>query len=44
MSQFKLHWAITQLTAAEIIVERVDSSKPNMGLTNWKKNVQMGKF
>jgi len=34
--QNKLHWAITGKTAAELIAERADSSKANMGLTNWK--------
>ena len=34
--QNKLHWAITGHTAAEIIAERADSSRPNMGLTTWK--------
>jgi hypothetical protein len=34
--QNKLHWAITGQTAAEIIHERVDHAKPNMGLTNWR--------
>ncbi|MBN2590691.1 MAG: virulence RhuM family protein [Sedimentisphaerales bacterium] len=34
--QNKMHWAITGMTAAEIINERADSSKPNMGLTNWR--------
>jgi hypothetical protein len=34
--QNKLHWAITGQTAAELIAARVDSSKENMGLTNWK--------
>jgi len=34
--QNKLHWAITGLTAAEIIAKRVDAAKPNMGLTSWK--------
>ncbi len=34
--QNKMHWAITGKTAAEIIVQRVDSDKPNMGLTNWR--------
>ena len=34
--QNKLHYAITQHTAAEIIYERADSTKPNMGLTTWK--------
>jgi hypothetical protein len=41
--QNKLHWAITGKTAAELIVERVDSSKPNMGLTTWK-NAPKGKI
>ena len=34
--QNKLHWAIVGETAAEIIYNRVDSQKDNMGLTNWK--------
>jgi hypothetical protein len=34
--QNKLHWAITGQTAAEIIAERADASRPNMGLTTWK--------
>nr|MBL0702030.1 virulence RhuM family protein [Desulfobacterales bacterium] len=34
--QNKLHWAITGQTAAEIIYDRVDSEKTNMGLTNWR--------
>ncbi|MFD2885972.1 virulence RhuM family protein [Chitinophaga cymbidii] len=34
--QNKLHWAITGQTAAEIIHNRVDATKPNMGLTTWK--------
>jgi len=34
--QNKLHWAITGCTAAEIIAERADAGKPNMGLTSWK--------
>lgn len=34
--QNKLHWAITGQTAAEIISERADSSKKNMGLTTWR--------
>ncbi len=36
--QNKLHWAITGNTAAEIINKRADSTKPNMGLTNWRGN------
>ncbi|MFA7234053.1 MAG: virulence RhuM family protein [Terrimicrobiaceae bacterium] len=34
--QNKMHWAITGRTAAEIIRDRADSTKPNMGLTNWR--------
>lgn len=34
--QNKMHWAITGMTAAEIIHERADSAKQNMGLTNWR--------
>ena len=34
--QNKMHWAITGKTAAQIIHERADSKKPNMGLTNWR--------
>lgn len=34
--QNKLHWAVTGKTAAEIVAERADASKPSMGLTTWK--------
>jgi hypothetical protein len=34
--QNKLHWATHGHTAAELIVERADAEKPNMGLTTWK--------
>ncbi len=34
--QNKLHFAVSGKTAAEIISERADTSKPNMGLTSWK--------
>jgi len=34
--QNKLHWAITGSTASEIITQRADSTKKNMGLTNWR--------
>lgn len=37
--QNKFHYAITGLTAAEIVVERIDSNKMNMGLTNWKGHI-----
>lgn len=33
-----MHWAITGLTAAEIISSRANSELPNMGLTNWRKS------
>lgn len=36
--QNKLHFAITGNTAAEIIYNRIDSNKNNMGLTNWKNS------
>lgn len=36
--QNKFHYAITGNTAAEIIYNRVDSKKVNMGLTNWDKS------
>jgi hypothetical protein len=34
--QNKLHFAVTGKTAAELIAERADSRRPNMGLTTWK--------
>lgn len=34
--QNKLHWAIHGQTAAEVIVNRADYQKGNMGLTTWK--------
>lgn len=36
MVQNKLHFAIHGHTASELIVERADATKPNMGLTSWK--------
>lgn len=36
--QNKLEWAITGMTAAEIIASRSIADKPNMGLTNWKSS------
>ncbi|MHB8336763.1 MAG: virulence RhuM family protein [Ignavibacteriaceae bacterium] len=41
--QNKLHWAVTGKTAAQLIAERADSSKPQMGLQTWK-NVSQGKI
>ncbi|MCM5528911.1 virulence RhuM family protein [Parasegetibacter sp. NRK P23] len=34
--QNKLHFAISGKTAAQIIAERANADKPNMGLTTWK--------
>ena len=34
--QNKLHWAVHQNTAAELIKNRVSAKKQNMGLTTWK--------
>lgn len=36
MAQNKIHWAIHGHTAAELIAERADAAKPNMGLTAWE--------
>lgn len=36
MVQNKLHWAIHGQTAAEVICNRADAEKKNMGLTTWK--------
>jgi hypothetical protein len=36
--QNKLHFAISGRTAAEIIHERAGSTRPHMGLTNWKNS------
>jgi len=36
--QNKLHWAIIGKTASEIIVNRSDADKDNMGLTTWKNS------
>ena len=33
--QNKMHWASHGHTAAEIVSERADADKPNMGLTSW---------
>lgn len=37
--QNKFHYAITGLTAAEIVSNRIDSASRNMGLTNWKGGI-----
>ena len=36
--QNKMHYAVSHQTAAEIIYNRADSGKDNMGLTNWKNS------
>jgi len=41
--QNKLHWAIARETAAEIVYNRADHSKENMGLTSWK-NAPLGRI
>lgn len=33
--QNKMHWAVHGHTAAELIFERIDADKPNLGLTTW---------
>ena len=38
-TQNKLLFAVTGKTAAEIIVDRADASKENMGLTSWKGRI-----
>jgi hypothetical protein len=37
-TQNKLLFAVTNKTAAEIVMSRADSQAPNMGLTSWKGN------
>lgn len=37
--QNKLHFAATGKTAPEVIAERADASKPNMGLTSWRSGI-----
>lgn len=36
--QNKMHWAAHGQTAAEIVCQRADAAKENMGLTNWSGN------
>ena len=38
-TQNKLLYAITHQTAAEIVISRADTNKPNMGLTTWKGSI-----
>jgi hypothetical protein len=37
--QNKLHFATTGKAASELILERADAAKPNMGLTTWKAGI-----
>jgi hypothetical protein len=43
-AQNKLEYAVTGMTAAEIIKQRADHSLPNMGLTTWKTQKEVGKI
>jgi hypothetical protein len=36
--QNKMHYAVHEHTAAELIYERVDNEKPIVGMTNFKGN------
>jgi len=38
-TQNKLHYAVTGQTAAELIVSRANTDKPNMNLTSWKGSI-----
>ena len=38
-TQNKLLYAVTRNTAAEIVYNRADAQKPNMGLTSWKGSI-----
>ena len=38
-TQNKLLYAVTHQTAAEIVVSRANTEKPNMGLTSWKGSI-----
>lgn len=42
--QDKLHFATHGHTSAELIAQRVDANKPNMGLTSWKNEAKGGKI
>lgn len=39
VTQNKLHFAVTGKTAPELIAERADATRPNMGLTTWRGEV-----
>ena len=36
--QNKMHWAAHKHTSAEVIYQRADADKDNMGLTSWSGN------
>ena len=36
--QNKMHYAVSHQTAAEIIYNRANANKKNMGLTSWKNS------
>ena len=38
-TQNKLLYAVTHRTAAELVLDRADAEKPNMGLNTWKGNI-----
>lgn len=38
-TQNKLIYAVTHQTAAELVLNRANSNKPNMGLTSWKGSI-----
>ncbi len=42
--QDKLHFAVHGHTSAEIVAQRADADKPNMGLTTWKNAKSGGKI
>ncbi|MCU7614294.1 virulence RhuM family protein [Chryseobacterium sp. GMJ5] len=42
--QNKLHWAIHNHTAAELVKLRANANKENMGLTSWKNEKKGGKI
>lgn len=39
VTQNKFHYAVTGMTAAEIVLKRADATQPNMGLTAWGGDV-----
>lgn len=39
ITQNKFHYAVTGMTAAEIVLSRADASKPNMGAQSWSGEI-----